>query len=340
MRKIIYSMAGICIFLFACNGVVPLNPTSMPMPTLAPTLTLTSTPLASLEPATLPPTFADPATFTASPVPTAVWIHQGPYEVVLPIFMYHRIDVSPSNSRYYVSPDKFEAEIKLLHDWGYATITLDMLAQAINEGADLPPRPMLITFDDGHLNNYTTAFPIMQKYGFTGNLYIVGSYMGADQYMNADQIKEMAGAGWEVGSHSMRHLDLTTLDLAEQKYEIFQSRKFLQEKLGLPIRSFGYPFGNSNTAIVDLVRLAGYTTGMSLGYTDDQGTGNILTLQRRDVKGTYDIKQFALFLPWQGDPIFLPTDTPTPTLTPSRTPNPTETPRPSRTPKPTATLSP
>ena len=312
MKKIIYGIAGTCILLFACNGIVPLRP--LPLPT--------STPLPATETATHLPTLAAPATFTASPTPTAAWIHQGPYEVIVPILLYHRIDVSPNNSRYYVSPDKFEEEMKLLHNWGYTTITLDMLTQAINQGADLPPRPMLITFDDGHLNNYTTAFPIMQKYGFTGILYIVGRYMGADQFMNADQIKEMAGAGWEVGSHSMRHLDLAALDLSEQKYEIFKSREFLEEKLGLPIQSFAYPFGSSNFDILELTRAAGYTTGMSLGYTYDQGIGNLLSLQRRDVKGTYDLKQFGLFLPWLGDPIFLPTDTPTPTLTPSRTPKP------------------
>jgi peptidoglycan/xylan/chitin deacetylase (PgdA/CDA1 family) len=98
------------------------------------------------------------------------------------------------------------------------------LIKAITEGADLPPRPLLITFDDGHLNNYTTAFPIMQKYGFTGVLYIVANYMGADQYMNADQIKEMAIAGWEVGSHSISHSDLTSLEPYRQRYEVVESR--------------------------------------------------------------------------------------------------------------------
>lgn len=241
----------------------------------------------------------------------------------MPILLYHRIDTSPDNSRYYVTPERFEEEMKLLHDWGYTTITLDMLSRAIIDGADLPPRPMIITFDDGHMNNYTTAFPIMQKYGFTGVLYVVGTYIGADQYLNADQIKAMAGAGWEVGSHSMRHLDLVSLDPATQHYEIVESRKFLQDKLELPINSFAYPFGTYTVELVDMVRGAGYSTGVSLGFTHDQGTGNLLTLQRRDVRGTYDLKQFASFLPWLGDPSFLPTDTPTPTPTPSRTPKPT-----------------
>jgi peptidoglycan/xylan/chitin deacetylase (PgdA/CDA1 family) len=224
--------------------------------------------------------------------------------------------------------------MKLLHDWGYETITTELLIKAINEGADLPPRPLIISFDDGHLNNYTTAFPIMQKYGFTGVLYIVGNYMGADQYMTADQIKEMASAGWEVGSHSISHSDLTSLDPSRQRYEVVESRTLLENTLGVPILTIAYPFGVSNSGVIDYAHFAGYIGGMSLGYTYDQGISNLYTLQRRDIKGTYDVKQFAAFLPWQGDPIFLPTDTPTSTVTPSRTPIPTFTWAPTQTPAP------
>jgi peptidoglycan/xylan/chitin deacetylase (PgdA/CDA1 family) len=243
--------------------------------------------------------------------------------LTVPIILYHRIDISPINSQYYVPPEKFEAEIKLLHDWEYTTITTEMLVKAITEGADLPPRPIIITFDDGHLNNYTTAFPILQKYGFTGVLYIVGNYMGAEDYMDADQIKEMAAAGWEVGSHSMSHKDLTALNPDLQRMEIVESREKLEAELGVPVLTIAYPFGISNEGVIDYAHFAGYIAGMSLGFTYDQGLSNLYTLQRRDIKGTYDVKQFASFLPWQGDPIYLPTDTPTPTVTPSRTPIPT-----------------
>jgi peptidoglycan/xylan/chitin deacetylase (PgdA/CDA1 family) len=215
--------------------------------------------------------------------------------------------------------------MKLLHNWGYTTITTEMLIKAINEGADLPPRPVIISFDDGHLNNYTAAFPIMQKYGFTGVLYIVANYMGAEDYMNASQIKEMAAAGWEVGSHSVSHQDLTALEPARQRYEVVDSRAILEEALGVPVQTIAYPFGISNSGVIDYAIFAGYIGGMGLGFTHNQGMTNLFNLQRRDVKGTYDVKQFAAFLPWQGDPIFLPTDTPTPTATPSRTPIPTYT---------------
>lgn len=316
MKKIIALLLGLSILSSACGGGI------FAAPTATQTVTATSSPTATATPS---PTPTITPTWTASPSPTPTWVHQGPENTLVPIILYHRIAVSPTDgvnykSPYYVKPELFEEEMKLLYNWGYQTITAEMLIKAIKEGADLPPRPILITFDDGNLDNYTTAFPIMQKYGFTGALYIVGNYLGAENYMNAEQIKEMAAAGWEIGSHSMSHADLPSLEPQRQRYEIVESRNLLEEKLGVPVRTIAYPFGNSNSGVIDYAIFAGYIGGMGLGFTHDQGTGNLYNLQRRDIKGTYDIKQFAAFLPWLGDPAFLPTDTPVPTATPSRAP--------------------
>lgn len=230
-------------------------------------------------------------------------IFQGPGTLLVPILLYHRIDVSSIESQYYVSPEKFEEQMKLLHDWGYTTITTELLVQAITEGANLPQRPIILTFDDGHLNNYTIAYPIMKKYGFSGAIYIVGEYMGTPDYMNADQIKEMAQDGWEVGSHSMNHFDLTSLNTQQKQYEIVESRKFLETELGLPIQTFSYPFGIKDQTVINLAHSAGYIAAMGTGYTYNQGTSNLLALQRRGVNGTRDLNAFASVLPWQGDAV-------------------------------------
>lgn len=302
MKKNIVSLLGVSILLLACSGSGLFG---APTPTPLPTTTFTPLPP--------PKTATATSTFTPSPLPTATWVWQGPDIVTIPIFLYHRIDTSPTNSQYYVPPEKFEEQMRLLKEWGYETISTDLLLKAITEGASLPPRPIIITFDDGNLNNYTAAFPIMQKYGFTGVLYIVGNYMGADQFMNVDQIREMAAAGWEVGSHGMNHKDLTLLEPQEQRSEIVDSKKYLENTLGVPINTIAYPYGLSDPSVIDFTYFAGYTAGMSLGASQQQGTGNLFTLQRRDIKGTYDLNQFAYFLPWKGDPIYLPA---TPTSTP------------------------
>ena len=323
---------GIVLLSIICNwtpgtSTIPiLSPSTPPSPAFtaaaqpAFTFTETFTPSPSLT-----PTSTSTSTLTPSPpsTPTDAWVVQGPGDVTVPILLYHHIDISSDNSRYYVTPEKFEEQMKLLHDWGYTSITTTMLVQAIKEGAELPPRPFLLTFDDGNLDNYTNAFPITKKYGFTGVLYLVSSYVGAEGYMNVEQILEMTDAGWEVGSHGMKHLDLTKLNPAMLRKEVVQSRETLEEKLGVPVLTFAYPFGEYNNAALDYVRFAGYIGAMGAsGYAAAQGTWNLYYLQRTEIKGSEDAKTFTRFLPWHGDPAFLPTVTPTPSPTPSRTPKP------------------
>lgn len=321
MKRILW-LFGVSLLLAGCAG----------SPFAPPTPTLTETPLPATETATVTPTASITPTSTPSPLPTATWVAQGPDHVIVPILLYHRIDISPIGSRYYVTPETFDGQMKLLHDWGYKTITIEMLVRAIQEGVSLPPRPIILTFDDGHLDNYTNALPILQKYGFTGVEYVVFNFIGVDHYMTVDQIKELAAAGWEIGSHSLNHLDLTRLEPAHQRREIVESRAMLEKTLGIPILTFAYPFGVSNSGVIDYVHFAGYIAGMGLGYTADQGRSNLYTLQRREIYGHLDVKGFAAFLPWQGDPSFLPTHTPTATSRPSRTPLPTYTQYPTRTP--------
>jgi peptidoglycan/xylan/chitin deacetylase (PgdA/CDA1 family) len=309
MKKILTLTLGMVLLLTACGGI----PVAATSPASIETLPPSTKPVSATQTFIPAPTFTPSPTFTSTPIPTATWIVQGPGDITVPILLYHRIDVSPIDSRYYVTPDKFEEQMKLLHDWEYTTITTIQLIQAITLGTKLPPRPLLITFDDGHLDNYTAAFPIMQKYGFTGVLYLVNNYIGVDQYMNTAQVLEMHDAGWEVGSHSQNHYDLTNLDPEKQRAEIVESRELLEQELGIPILTFAYPFGAKNASAVDYVNFAGYVGAMGAsGYTPAQGAWNLYYLQRVEIKGNEDAKTFTRFLPWHGDPAFLPTDTPVP----------------------------
>ena len=298
-------------------------------PTPAATQTPLPPPPTETATATLTPSVTP--TFTQTLVPTPTWVSQGPGAVQVPIFMYHHISISPIDSEYYVPPDKFDQELKLLHDWGYTTITMSMLVQAIAKGASLPPRPIIITFDDSDGSQYTDAFPIMKKYGFTGVLYTVVGYIGQvsglstdPSYLTIDQLKEMAAAGWEIGSHTETHQQLTVMTDDQLHYEIVQSRKDLEQELGVPILTFSYPFGGANSGVTDYVHFAGYIAAVgATGYTADQGKSNLFELQRVEIKGSDDAKSIIRFLPWLGDPSLIPTDTPTATPTASWTPIPT-----------------
>jgi peptidoglycan/xylan/chitin deacetylase (PgdA/CDA1 family) len=316
------------ILLTGCSGMV--------FPSVRPTATDTAVPQPPTETPALRPT-ATPTIIPSASLPTMAtptWVAQGPGHIQVPILLYHWIETSPVDSRYYVPPYKFEAEIKLLHDWGYTSISTTMLVQAIMAGASLPPRPVIITFDDAHEDNYTNAFPIMKKYGFTGVLYLPYNYIGTNGYLTVDEVKTMTAAGWEVGSHTLSHpINFPTLDPASLRAEIVDSRKKLAALLGLPILTFAYPFGDGTNAAVDYVHFAGYIAGMgATGFTADQGPGNLFVLQRCEIEGWEDAKTMIRFLPWHGDPSFLPADTPTATTRPTRTPIPTYTQYPTKTP--------
>ncbi len=308
-------MPRLALFLFltpalltACRGSALAAPApASPLPSSTQTPSMTPRPASTATPTITP-------TFTASPSPTPTWVAQGPGAVQVPILMYHHIGLSPVHSPYYVPPEKFEEQLKLLRAWEYTSISTTLLVQAITRGASLPPRPILFTFDDANQDNYTNAFPLMQRYGFRGVLYLPYNYIGTPGYLTVEQIKEMVAAGWEVGSHSLTHSDLRQIDQAGWlRAEIVDSRKKLQERLGLPILTFAYPFGNISASAIDYVKFAGYIAAMgATGYTADQGKSNLYNLQRVEIRGSEDAKTFTRFLPWHGDPAFLPTDTPTP----------------------------
>jgi peptidoglycan/xylan/chitin deacetylase (PgdA/CDA1 family) len=262
-------------------------------PTHTPTLTPTETPFPTL-------------TFTPTLTVEPAWVRQGPGDIIVPILLYHHIGFSlKEEGEYYVSPEIFDRQMNLLYQWGYKTISVELLARAINEGAELPPKPIILTFDDGSETTYSRVLPVMQRYGFTGVSYIVYYFVGLTHYMNVDQIRALQAAGWEIGSHGLSHKDLT-LYPAKQENEIVQSRHWLESRLGVPILSFAYPFGAYDDDSLHYVHLAGYTAAMGLGNESLQGNKNLFYLSRQAVKGTEDLQTFASRLPWREEVYDLP----------------------------------
>ena len=282
------------------------SPTAWELPatwTASPTETVTPSPTASpTDTLTVTPSETPSPTLT----PTLTAYLRGPGEITIPILLYHHIGISPTEDTvYYVSPDAFERQMNLLYQWGYKTISVELLARAINEGAELPPRPIILTFDDGSETIYTTALPIMQKYGFTGTAYIIYNYMWLPNYMDTDQVRALHAAGWEIGSHGLSHSGLTERP-KRQADEIVESRRKLRSQLDVSILSFSYPFGAYNKDSLYYVHYAGYIAAMGLGEETVQSDKNLFYLYRQPVKGTDDLRTFASLLPWWKDMENLP----------------------------------
>ncbi|HKJ27132.1 MAG TPA: polysaccharide deacetylase family protein [Anaerolineales bacterium] len=289
--------------LFSCNLPIseakapdPGNTDEPPTPppaTDAPTETPTDTPTPTITPTatTIP---------TITTVPTPTWAIVGPGEVIAPILMYHDIDPEKV-SRYNTPPEVFIQQMQALADWGYQTITAEQLTQAITEGAPLPERPVILTFDDGHYKVYEYAYPIMKEHGFFGVAYIVANRLQAHGFMGEPQLTEMAAAGWEIGSHSYTHADLT-IDHNQAFNEIYYSREDIETDINQPVTSFAYPFGAFDRYLGDRTLKWGYTNAMGLGGHWTHTPGSVYYLQRIEVRSGITMEEFAALLPWSTPP--------------------------------------
>jgi peptidoglycan/xylan/chitin deacetylase (PgdA/CDA1 family) len=187
--------------------------------------------------------------------------------------------------------------MQALEDWGYTTITISDLIQAITQGALLPERPIVITFDDGYLSVFQNAFPIMHEHGFIGVNYVVGKYIDGRNFMTAEQLQATVHAGWEIGSHGFTHTDLG-LNPSLANYEMNQSKIYLEELLGIPVNTFAYPFGGYRPVLWDRALRYGYFGAVGLGKGWKHSEASLYYLKRISILGSYNLETFASLLPW------------------------------------------
>ena len=211
----------------------------------------------------------------------------------IPILLYHHVHPDPPSLDYWIDVENFEDQMQILSDLGYHTVTPTQLRQAILQGLQLPQKPVIITFDDGNEDNYEYAFPIMQKFGFIGVAYIVANRIGADGFLSAEQLKEIAAAGWEIGSHSMTHTDLADVTPVELREELLDSRLRLEREIGVEVRSFAYPFGSFVSTLGSKVENYGYRTAMGLGKKTLHDQNTLYYLDRITIHGTMTLEEFV-----------------------------------------------
>ena len=291
-------MLLIIILVTGCNF-----PGSLATPSLGPTETFT---LTLVPPTPIPPTATQPPTPTATPTstPTPVWLFQSG-SITCPILLYHRIAEPPQPgslaARYYTAPADFEWQMQALKDWGYTTIPISLLVEAILNGAALPPRPVVISFDDGYETVYENAYPIMQAQGFIGVMYLIANAVGAQDYMDATQIQTMTASGWEIGSHSMTHPHLPLVH-DQLNYEGAQSKSQLASEIGVKVETFAYPYGEIDSFVVDQIAGYGYSAAVGLGTQYVNSLDTLYYLSRIEVRNGIDQVAFAALLPWSDQP--------------------------------------
>jgi peptidoglycan/xylan/chitin deacetylase (PgdA/CDA1 family) len=176
----------------------------------------------------------------------------------IPILMYHSIMDNHDKS---VSINSFELQMKLMRKMGYQTINFSDLNKNITK------KKFIITFDDGYENLITNVFPVLKKLEFSATCFVVTNMLNkynvwdenrSDykkmKLMNIDQIYEWVSNGFEIGSHTKDHLDLTSLDINKKKEQIIDSKNFINQSLGIKITSFAYPFGSFDDETIKIVQ--------------------------------------------------------------------------------------
>lgn len=217
--------------------------------------------------------------------------------------MYHHIAVPPPNAdaiRYDLSvpPDRFEAHLRYLKQAGYTTISLDALVYHLTRGWPLPPRPIIITFDDGYLDNYENAFPLLQKYGFSGAFFIITDVVNhrTPGYMTWDMVREMRAAGMEFGAHGRTHIDLAQADLDQLVWQALGSTEVFQVELGEPARYIAYPSGKYDKDVIAVYHSAHYWAGLTTEPGVIQDSEHLFELKRVRIHHDTTVAQLKILL--------------------------------------------
>jgi len=218
-------------------------------------------------------------------------------KVFVPILNFHHIDQAPAGidkitQSYYVEPQEFEQIITNLLEAGYKTVFVSEMVNMLENMEKPPEYVMAMTFDDGNHNFYTNAWPILQKHGIKSSVYIMTG-VGGDNYLNDDQIKELADSGLvEIGSHTIYHPKLTKIPKDERLKELEISKDELGELLGQEINIICYPYGLYNQDVKDLAKAVGYKAGLTFDQDAWQDPLDLMELRRISVWPGLNVVKF------------------------------------------------
>jgi peptidoglycan/xylan/chitin deacetylase (PgdA/CDA1 family) len=213
--------------------------------------------------------------------------------VKLTILMYHRVEEIPRDAVYvtnFVSPAQFGEQLAALRDWGYSSVTFNDWLAYRDHRRPLPPRPLILTFDDGYRSIIDVAWPLVRAHGFDATTFLVTGQIGGTNawdpnerpaaLLSADEVLALRRDGMSFGSHTRTHRPLTHLSAATVDEELCASRRDLEDLLGEPMLTLAYPFNNQNRAVRAAARRAGYTTAVRGTGRMNRRTTDPLALRR------------------------------------------------------------
>jgi len=218
--------------------------------------------------------------------------------VTVPILVYHYIRTVTNPKDHVgwglsVPYPIFKEQMDWLRQVGGHTVTLAEVMAALNGGAQLPPRSVVLTFDDGHSDFATQAVPVLLSDGFIATAFVNTGFLGRPSYMTAAQVQQVAGEGMVIGDHTVNHVDLNALSPAAAKTEIDADRAILQSLTGESIGDFAYPYGDFDGTVVAVVAAAGFRDAVSMQLGDTEWVSQPFVWPRIRVGGGDTVWSFA-----------------------------------------------
>jgi peptidoglycan/xylan/chitin deacetylase (PgdA/CDA1 family) len=194
----------------------------------------------------------------------------------IPILMYHYVryvdaGADPLGYNLSVTPEQLEAQLAWLRAAGYEAVRMDVVAACVRGVGPCPARAVALTFDDGYLDAYSAALPILQRHGYPATFYIVSGFVGQPGYMGWAEIRALRDAGMEIGAHSISHPDLTSLGLEDLRTQVGASGAAIAAELGQPVQSFCYPGGRFSPTVAAVVSEAGFSSATTTSPDGPQG---------------------------------------------------------------------
>jgi peptidoglycan/xylan/chitin deacetylase (PgdA/CDA1 family) len=213
----------------------------------------------------------------------------------VPILMYHAISVPPAGVPYpglYVRPRDFAGQMNWLARHRYQAVTLGRVYDHWTEGTPLGPRPVVVSFDDGYLSQYTHGFVTLRTHHWPAVLNLQVEFLRPLGGMRPWRVRDLIAAGWEIDAHTITHPDLTQVDSVRLSREVAGSRQILRRRFHVPVSFFCYPAGRYDGRVIRAVRRAGF-----LGATTtDWGLArppHYYTLARVRIDGSDGVAGFA-----------------------------------------------
>lgn len=189
--------------------------------------------------------------------------------VKVPILMYHYIEhvKDPGDTfrqKLNIFPETLALQLKVLSENGYSFIRMSDVADAVDGKKKLPSKPIVLTFDDGYRDFYTSALPVLEKYKVPATAYIITGFINRPNNLTLAQLKSLGQNKLiEIGAHTVHHIDLNHASLEKATAEIIDSKTYLEKLLERPVTTFAYPSGRFDQQAVKIVQQAGFSTAVS-----------------------------------------------------------------------------